>query len=169
MEANMRWLKSTSQKSWVINGKVIPQCVTPHNDYLKINDSEYNEMHKRPVFASLERNGCILVLAEEPAELKNSVEALQGDKAALIATNTVQAETIKQLEEQLKQSKAAVDVAAAIKAEAEADKQKALQELDEKASGIIADKDREIAELKAQLQRAEAAKGSKSKSKPSEE
>ena len=167
MEANMRWLKSTSQKSWVINGKVIPQCVTPHNDYLKIDDSEYNEMHKRPVFASLERNGCILVLAEEPAELKNSVEALQGDKAALIATNTVQAETIKQLEEQLKQSKA-VDVAV-IKAEAEADKQKALQELDEKASGIIADKDREIAELKAQLQRAEAAKGSKSKSKPSEE
>ena len=67
----------------------------------------------------------------------------------------------------MKQSKA-VDVAAR-KAEAEADKQKALHELDEKASGIIADKDREIAELKAQLQKAEAAKGSKSKSKPSEE
>lgn len=163
----MRWLKSTSQKSWVINGKVIPQCVTPHNDYLKINDSEYNEMHKRPVFASLERNGCILVLTEEPAELKNSIEALRGDKAALIATNTAQAETIKQLEEQLKQN-STVDVDA-IKAEAEADKQKALHELDEKASGIIADKEREIAELKERLQKAEATKSGKSKSKSSEE
>lgn len=169
----MKWLKSTSQKAWTINGKTIPQNVTTHNSYLKIEDSEYNQMAKLPVFASLVRNNCILVLKEEPSELKNSVEALQGNNAALMAANISQAETIKHLEEEL-QKRPDVDVAA-LKAEAEADKQAALKELDEKASAIIADKDTEIAnkdteiaKLKEQLQKAEA-KGSKSKNKSSEE
>lgn len=138
----MKWLKSTTQKTWTVNGRVIPACVTPHNDYLKMDESEFTALAGTPVIKSLITAGAILVLDSEPAELKNSVEALQGNNAALTAQIT-------QLQEQLRQQ-SAVDVEK-IKEEAQAEiKAQAIAELQEKEA--------RIAELEKQL-----AKASKSK------
>ena len=145
----MKWLKSTTQKEWTIQGKTIPACVTPHNDYLVLNDSDYATISDIPVIKSLIKSNAIIVLDHEPSELKNSVEALQGSNAELTAR-------IKQLEAELA-TKPDVDVEA-IKAQAVAEKEAALKELDDKASAIIAEKDARIAELEAQLSKKKAAK-----------
>lgn len=135
----MKWLKSTTQKTWTVNGKVIPACVTAHNDYLKIDDSEFTRLSGTPVVKSLITAGAILVLDSEPAELKNSVAALQGNNAALTAKIT-------QLEEQLKKKNAetaSVDI--------EKIKEEAQAEIKEQAISELQAKDEEIARLKAQL------------------
>ena len=141
----MKWLKSTTQKTWTIQGKTIPACTTPHNDYLILNDSDYATISDIPVIKSLIKSNAIIVLDHEPSELKNSVEALQGSNAELSAR-------IKQLEAELA-SKPTVDVEA-LKAEFAAEKEAALKELDEKASAIIAEKDEQIKKLEKQLARA---------------
>ena len=143
----MKWLKSTTQKEWTIQGKTIPACVTPHNDYLVLSDSDYAIISDIPVIKSLIKSNAIIVLDHEPSELKNSVEALQGSNAELTAR-------IKQLETEL----AAKPDVEAIKAQAAAEKEAALKELDDKASAIIAEKDARIAELEAQLSKKKAAK-----------
>lgn len=140
----MKWLKSTSQKTWTIQGKTIPACETPHNDYLVLNDSEYQTISNIPVIKSLIKSNAIIVLDHEPAELKNSVEALQGSNAELTAR-------IKQLEAELSQRTDAGADLEAVKAQMTAEKDAALKELDDKASAIIAEKDARIAELEAQL------------------
>lgn len=136
---DMKWLKSTTQKTWTVNGKVIPACVTPNNSYLVLDDNDYSEIKDVPVIKSLIKAGGILVLEQEPAELKNSVEALQGSNAALTAKIT-------QLEEQLK---AAGDV------DIEAVKEEAVKELKEEAIAELQEKDNRIAELEKQLKAAE--------------
>lgn len=136
----MKWLKSTTQKTWTVGGRIIPACVTSHNDYLVLDDSLFTELTRTPVIKSLITAGAILVLSEEPAELKNSVEAFRGDKAALTAEIT-------QLREQLKQKELeatpTVDVEK-LREEAQAEiKAQAIKELEEKEA--------EIAKLKKQL------------------
>ena len=143
----MKWLKSTTQKEWTIQGKTIPACVTPHNDYLVLSDSDYAIISDIPVIKSLIKSNAIIVLDHEPSELKNSVEALQGSNAELTTR-------IKQLEAEL----AAKSDVEAIKAQAAAEKEAALKELDDKASAIIAEKDARIAELEAQLSKKKATK-----------
>lgn len=143
----MKWLKSTTQKTWTISGKVIPACVTAHNDYLKIDDSEFTHLSGAPVVKSLITAGAILVLDSEPAELKNSVAALQGNNAALTAEIT-------QLREQLKAKEVELQAASA-KKPAEVDiekiKEEAQAEIKEQAIKELEEKEARIAELEAQL------------------
>lgn len=142
----MKWLKSTTQKTWTVNGKIIPACVTPHNDYLVIEDEVFNTISNVPVIKSLIKAGGILVLSEEPAELRNSVSALQGNNAALTAQVTELQMQLKAKEAELKNAskrQSKVDVEK-IKEEAQAEiKQQAIAELQAKEA--------RIAELEAQL------------------
>lgn len=135
----MKWLKSTTQKTWTVAGKVIPACVTPHNDYLVLSDSDFNEISKVPVIKSLIGVGGILVLSEEPAELKNSVESLQGSNAELTAQITQLQEKLKAKETELKASKKGntkVDIEK-VREEAQAEiKAEAIKELQEKEARI---------------------------------
>ena len=135
----MKWLKSTTQKTWTVNGKVIPACVTPHNDYLVIDDSEYATITGDPVIKSLIKAGGILVLSEEPAELKNSVSSLQGSNAALTAEIT-------QLKEQLKTAGKKPT-----KAEIEKIREEAQAEIRAQAIAELEEKEARIKELEAQL------------------
>lgn len=157
----MKWLKSTTQKAWTIGGKTIPACVTPHNDYLVLDESAYFKLSETPVIKSLIKSNAIIVLDHEPSELKNSVESLQGSNAELTAKITQLESELKLAREEVQSLKLTksndkkVDVEK-IKAEAEADKQKALKELDEKASAIIAEKDEYIAKLEEQVKDLEA-------------
>lgn len=144
----MKWLKSTTQKTWVVKGRKIPACMTPTNEYLQLEDSEYDGIVKMPVIASLIKAGGILVLSEEPAELKNSVEALQGNNAALVAKNTALEARVKELEKAVKaEPQPPVDV--------EAIKEEAVAELRAEALAEIQAKEDEIAALKKQLKAAE--------------
>lgn len=150
----MKWLKSTTQKTWYAKGMKIPQCVTPNNEYLQLEDNDYEALAKMPVIASLIKAGGILVLSEEPAELKNSVEVLQSDKAVLIAKNTELEARIKELESHTAPAGEPVDI--------EAVKADAVAELKAEAIAELQAKDDEIEALKKQLKAAEkkAAKAS---------
>lgn len=144
----MKWLKSTTQKTWTVNGKIIPACVTPHNDYLVLNESVFNEIKAIPVIKSLIKAGGILVLSEEPAELKNSVDALQGNNAALTAQVT-------QLQEQLKAKEAELKAASSNKKSTKVDvdkiKEEAQAEIRAQAIAELEEKEARIKELEAQL------------------
>lgn len=143
----MKWLKSTTQKTWTVNGKIIPACITSHNDYLIVDDSTYTEISKIPVIKSLIKAGGILVLREEPTELKNSVDALQGNNAALTAQVT-------QLQEQLKAKEAELKVASSkksTKVDIEKIKEEAQAEIKAQAIAELEEKEARIKELEAQL------------------
>jgi predicted RNase H-like nuclease (RuvC/YqgF family) len=140
----MRWLKSTTQKTYTANGKLIPACVTPRNEWLKVTEPEYHELKSIAVIASLIKAGGILVTTKEPAELRNSLEGLKDSNAELIARNT-------QLEEEIKQLKStsSTDDVEAVKKEARQelkDKQKALDDAKaeiERLQQLLAEKDAE--------------------------
>lgn len=139
----MRWLKSTTQKEWVINGKIIPKCVTKDNDYLAIEDTEYNKMLSAPVFSSLVKAGDILVLSQEPAELQNSVASLNTSNSTLKAQN-------KELKEELEAVKASV--ASEVEKQVESFKKEAIAELQAKQEEL----DKAKAELKALRKKAKS-------------
>lgn len=120
-----RWLKSTTQKAYTVQGKIIPPCVTSDNRWLKITESEYSVMKAMPVISSLIKAGGILVSIKEPEELKNSIEGLKGSNAELIAINTQLEEKIKVLE-----SNGSADVEA-IRAQAQKELQDKQQALDD--------------------------------------
>lgn len=137
-----RWLKSTTQKAYTVQGKIIPPCVTSDNRWLKITESEYSAMKAMPVISSLIKAGGILVSIKEPEELRNSIEGLKGSNAELIAINT-------QLEEKIKimESNSGVDVEA-IRAEARAEAQKDLQDKQQALDEALA----KLAEYKAKYE-----------------
>lgn len=94
----MKYLKSTSQKAYTVNGKVIPACITPGNKTLEVDDSEWFQISSQPVIASLIKAGDILVLDEDP-NVKEDIVA-RDQVAELKAQNTELTERIKQLEQQ---------------------------------------------------------------------
>ena len=157
----MKWLKSATQKAWVVSvsGKqaIIPPNETPDNKWLRVEDHEWSEIEKQPVIASLLKAGGIVKLDEEPAELRNSVPALQVTNTQLEAENATLRARVSELEAQLKDT-SGIDIEA-IKAEVrqqcEAEKQKALEELDAKASQILGEKDTTIIELEKTIKKLE--------------
>lgn len=145
----MVWLKSTSQKEWVINGKIIPRCVTKDNAYLKVTDSDYNKMISQPVFKSLVNSSAVLVLHQEPSEIKNSIQGLSSSNAELVAKNTELQARIAELEKSTQK----VDIEA-VKAEAVASiKEEAVKELQEKQNALD-EATAEIKKLRKQLAKA---------------
>lgn len=133
----MYYIKSTTQKTYSVMGKIIPACVTRNNEYLKAESDFVTEMKKIPVVKSLIDAGAILILDKAPAEIENSIEGLTSSNAALIAKNTELQAKIKELEANTNVD----DKVAKVEAEARA---------------LIDDRDAEIARLKARLEEAEA-------------
>ena len=151
----MVWLKSTTQKEWVINGKIIPRCMTKDNQYLNLTDTEYNNLLSIPVFNSLVKASAILVLHQEPAEIRNNIQNLNASNAELVARNTELQTRVAELE---KKVSPAVDVEK-IKEEAVASlKEEAVKELQEKQDALDA-ATAEIEKLKKQLAKAKSKDG----------
>ena len=151
----MVWLKSTTQKEWVINGKIIPRCMTKDNQYLNLSDTEYNNLLSIPVFNSLVKASAILVLHQEPAEIRNNIQNLNASNAELVARNTELQTRIAELE---KKAGPVVDVEK-IKEEAVASlKEEAVKELQEKQDALDA-ATAEIEKLKKQLAKAKSKDG----------
>ena len=158
----MKWLKSTTQKAWTAGTEdkqyTIPPCDTSDNRWLRIGDDEFSTLSKLPVISSLIKAGDITVLSEEPAELKNSVPHLQVANTQLSAELETAKARIATLEAQLKNTtqldieQIRADAVAGVKAEYE----QKLKDLDDKASGIIAEKDAKIEKLEKKLKKTEA-------------
>ena len=154
----MRWLKSTTSKSWIasVGGKqiVIPPGA-PSDKWLTLDEGAFAEVSATPVIASLIKAGDITVLNEEPAELKNSVPQLQITNTQLRAELDTAKARIGQLESQLKDA-TGVDIEA-IKAEVrqqcEEEKKQALEELDAKASKEIEARDETIKKLEKRIKK----------------
>ena len=150
----MRYLKSTTQKSYMLNGKKIPQCVTKDNEWLTLNDSAYAEFVKVSVVASLIKSGAIIVTDKEPTTPTKQVSQLTQVNAQQAMEITTLHEEIADLKKQLAGSANSAEVDS-LKAALEKQRADDLAEIKQ----LQADKDAEIAKLKKQLAAAE--KGSK--------
>lgn len=150
----MRYLKSTTQKSYMLNGKKIPQCVTKDNEWLALNDSAYAEFSKVSVVASLIKSGAIIVTDKEPTTPTKQVSQLTQVNAQQAMEITTLHEEIAGLKKQLADSANSAEVDT-LKAALEKQRADDLAEIKQ----LQADKDAEIAKLKKQLAAAE--KGSK--------
>ena len=161
----MRWLKSTTQKSWVLsNGTkqfIVPQNETRDNKWLTMEEDDFAAVVNQPVVKGLIKSNAIMVLDKEPAEIKNSLPNLQVTNNTLRAENeTLRAEKVA-LEARIKELEvgtSGVDLEAEIAKATEvvkAEYEQKLKELDDKASGIIAEKDAEIEKLKKKLKKAD--------------
>lgn len=161
----MRWLKSTTQKSWVLSHGtkqfIVPQNETRDGKWLVMEEDDFAAVVNQPVVAGLIKNNAIMVLDKEPAELKNSLPNLQVTNNALRAENdTLKAEKAA-LEERIKEIEtgtSGVDLEAEIAKATDAVKaeyEQKLKELDEKATELIAEKDAEIKKLEKKLKKTE--------------
>ena len=161
----MRWLKSSTQKQWVLGTDtkqfVVPANVTRDNKWLVMDEDDYAQVIKQPVVKSLATSGAIMVLDKEPAEIKNSLPNLQVTNNELRAENaTLRTENenlrarIKELEVGTTGVDLEAEIAKAVEA-TEAEYEQKLKDLDDKASGIIAEKDQSIADLAAEVKKLE--------------
>ena len=130
----MKWLKSTTDKSYTAQGKVIPPAT---HAPLAVSEDVYTKITGMAVIQSLIKTGGIIVLEKytDPTSVSNN------KRAVLKEENTKLQAHIKELE-------------------AGAEKAKQFDALKAEAEQTIADKDAEIESLKAQL--AEAQKSKKS-------
>ena len=154
----MKYLKSTTQKAYTVKGYTIPKCITPKNDYLILNDSEYSEIEKIPVIKSLIKAGGIFISDKEPSDSIKNIENLEATNAQHIARATELEAKLKELERR-REAGEVVNIAK-IKEDAQAEiKAQAIQELQEKQEALDAAQ-KEIEELKAQLSSKKTKKGS---------
>ena len=133
----MKYLKSTTQKAYTVGGKTIPPCVTPRNETLALNDSEWFQVSSQPVIAALIKSGDLLVLDEDPnvredTEVKNQL-------AELKVQNTQLAQEKQALERQL---------AAAQGASTSDEWKQKYEQLEAEALKEIASLKRQLAEVK---------------------
>ena len=141
----MKWLKSTTDKAYTAQGKIIPAS---NSAPLAVSDSLYESIASMKVIASLIKTGGIIVLDKYSDPQVNSSEQLKLQH--LQTENTKLNDRIRELEASQTPAEVAEKAAQfdALKAEAEQ---------------AIANKDAEIERLKAEL-----AKAKKSSKKDSE-
>ena len=161
----MRWLKSTTQKSWVLSHGtkqfIVPQNETRDNRWLTMEEDDFAAVIKQPVVAGLVKNNAIMVLDKEPAEIKNSLPNLQVTNTALRAElETVKAErdALKARIQEIETGTSGVDLEAEIAKAVEATKaeyEQKLKELDDKATKLLEEKDAEIRKLEKKLKKAD--------------
>lgn len=133
----MKWLKSTTDKSYTAQGKVIPPATQAP---LAVTEDVYTKITGMAVIQSLIKTGGIIVLEKytDPTRVSNN------KLAVLKEENTKLQAHIKELE-------------------ADAEKAKQFDALKAEAEQTIAGKDAEIEALKAQLAEAQKVKKSSKK------
>lgn len=131
----MKFLKSTTNKSYRIEGITIPPCVTKDNAYAELGEDAYTKITSNPVGKALINAGGILVLSQKPANANASVESLATSNSELMAQNAA-----------LKTQLEALQAEAATTSSTTATR-KALKE----SQALLSDAQAEIESLKAQL------------------
>ena len=93
----MKYIKSTTQKTYKIEGIKIPACVTSNNEYAELTEEQLTLLKNNAVGKSLIKSGGVLIVTEKPAGSGSSITTLTSNNAELIAKNTeltAQVETI---------------------------------------------------------------------------
>lgn len=150
----MKYLKSTTQKSYLFSGRYIPSCVTKDNDVLSVSDDDFRKMQKNPVIASLINAGAIIAMDKAPTTPTQQAKQLTNKVAAMTLENTTLREENASLKAQLAGVGAGTDSEiAALKQQLTDQKQADLEEI----TALKNSTDAEIASLKAQLEAATSA------------
>lgn len=95
----MKWLKSTTNKSWTALGKTIQGA---NGNWLQVTENDWASLSNNPVIKSLMKAGGILVLDHAPAEETTSVSLAQQEVAQLRMQNTELENQVRQLQAELK-------------------------------------------------------------------
>ena len=95
----MKWLKSTTNKSWTALGKTIQGA---NGNWLQVTENDWVSLSNNPVIKSLMKAGGILVLDHAPAEETTSVSLAQQEVAQLRMQNTELENQVHQLQAELK-------------------------------------------------------------------
>ncbi len=130
----MKWLKSTTNKSWTALGRTIQGA---NGNWLQVTDSDWAQLSVNPVIKSLMKAGGILVLDHAPAEEATSVSLAQQEVAQLRLQNTELENQVQQLQAELKASGAGAS---------------AIQEKDSRISSL----ESELTEAKATIESLQA-------------
>ena len=155
----MTWLRSTSNQSYTVEGKVIPSY---KDAPLQLDDSLFNKIADKAVIKSLLANGGIVVLDKYEAVL-NADDATLKKLQQLTTENAKLADKIRELE-----GGTGSDELNDLKAEREVHL-KEITEWEEKYKALEAEATEAIANLKAQLEAATAKKSSKKSAEKAEE
>lgn len=141
----MKWLKSTTDKAYTAQGRVIPPSTQKP---LAVNEDVYKKITEMPVIKSLIRNGGILVLDKYTDVSPNVTEQTRALQT-LQAENSKLADRIRELEAQPKaDTKSSSKALKTAQAEAEEAKAK-LAELEAKYAALEKEANEKIAELSA--------------------
>ena len=153
----MHYLKSTTRKAYVFDGKKIPQAITKDNEFLALTDKEYAEFQKKPVIASLIKSGAVFVTQTAPSKPEDQLKTATQENARLILENT-------RLQDELAKAQASSgsteveELKAALAKQVEESNAALAKQVEEDKAEILAlqkEKDKEIAELKKQLAKAQ--------------
>lgn len=125
----MKYLKSSTNKAYVIQGRTVPPLVNKGNQWLSVTDDEYIIIKKIAAVGSLIDAGAIIVRDKSPQHANMTVTENAG------------------LKEELQQSQTALKEATAAREASEA----RFRALKSEAEQALAEKDAEIAKLKEQL------------------
>lgn len=140
----MKWLKSTTSKSYTALGKIIPASTSAP---LAVDEATYKKISDMAVIKSLINNGGILVL-DKYTDMSGSTDAQTQRLQMLTAENSKLADRIRELESKQTDAEEAPtkkEVKAAQKAQAEAEAK--LAELEAKYAALEKEANEKIAEL----------------------
>lgn len=140
----MKYYKSTTNKEYTIDGKIIPRVDT--KNWLVVKDSEALESNK--VIASLIKHGQVVVTKQEPESMKQVTA--QNAAAQLALENS-------ELRKKLEEAEAKARVANTPTSKALKDAEKKYSELEAEAKAELQKQADRIAELEAQLQQTQTA------------
>lgn len=138
----MKYVRSTSAKSYYANGVTIPKGTG--KDYAVLDDGKWDELSKIPVIASLVKSGGIQALNKQPDELANSPVYLNNTLAELKRQNTILSEKLRKTAD-IDVEKVKADAVKELKAEAIHEIQNKQAEL-EKALAKIATLEKKLKE-----------------------
>lgn len=137
----MKWLKSTTSKSYTALGKIIPASTSAP---LAVDEATYKKILDMAVIKSLINNGGILVL-DKYTDMSTSADTQTQRLQTLTAENSKLADRIRELEAEAEEAPAKKEVKAAqAKAKEAEDK---LAELQAQYDALKAEAEAKIAEL----------------------
>lgn len=101
----MYYVRSTTNASYTLNGKVIPSC---NKEYLVCDSGFVTMIKDTPVTRSLLNAGSIIILDEEPSEMKNTPERLGASVLELRSGLKAAQDEAEMFKEQLEQAQVAL-------------------------------------------------------------
>lgn len=88
----MKYLKSATNKTYIIDGKIVPAAANRGNKWLGISDEEYIAVMKKAAVKSLVEAGAILIRDKAPASMTVDTTTAAASQELVAARAQVQEE-----------------------------------------------------------------------------